>query len=88
MSPGKAGSCPRPSAGARPQLLGLLLGVGGPEAGRWRDSPRFSWTPTHRPPRTSPLSSALSPAQWAGSSSCALSGPATQQRPWAASTRS
>lgn len=36
MCLGKAGSCPRPSAGARPQLFGLLLGVGGPEAGRWR----------------------------------------------------
>ena len=61
MSLGKAGSCPRPSAGPRPQLLRLLLRVGGPEAGRWRDSLRFSWTPTHRPPRTSPPSSALPP---------------------------
>lgn len=27
------------------------------EGGRWRDSPRCSWTPAHHPPRTSPPSS-------------------------------
>ena len=44
MSLGKAGSCPRPSAGPRPQLFRPLLRVGGPEAGwpRGWEVARFS----------------------------------------------